>query len=119
MCDLTWSAKWADWEKLFSHILHLKGFSPVCVLMCTFKVPFVMKFLPQYSHLNSFSETFFGSVVFFFTFGLYFVTFDPVDELFLFSTLSLIIYEFSIMLYWLKLFEYTNFSDLQTFNYFL
>lgn len=76
VCERTWSAKWADWEKLFGHMSHLKGFSPVCVLMCTFSVLFDAKFLPQYSHLNNFSTVFFWEAGFFFVFALIFAVFD-------------------------------------------
>ena len=46
-----------DWEKLRKHLLHLKGFSPVWVLIWLFRVVAPAKDRPQNPHLNGFSFT--------------------------------------------------------------
>ena len=38
-CGFAHVFKWSDFEKLLSHFEHLKGFSPVWVLSCFFKLP--------------------------------------------------------------------------------
>lgn len=44
-----WVFKLPFWVKLFSHILHIKGFSPVCTLRWFSKEPKVGHFFPQNS----------------------------------------------------------------------
>lgn len=43
------------WEKAFPHLLHLWGFSPVCVIWCLRRCDFLMKALPHSIHPYGFS----------------------------------------------------------------
>ena len=42
-----------DWVNFMLHMLHWKGFSPVCVLMWLFRWPESVNFLLQPSHVHS------------------------------------------------------------------
>ena len=57
-CGFAHVFKWSDFEKLLSHFEHLKGFSPVWVLSCFFKLPAcenIFIHLNEYTDLNGFS----------------------------------------------------------------
>ena len=47
MCLFMWSERWSDLEKALSHILHWKGRSPVCFLLCLVNSSDLANFQPQ------------------------------------------------------------------------
>jgi len=49
--------KLQDCENEFSHKLHLKGFTPVCVYLCVLKSPDCENDFSHKSHLNGFTFT--------------------------------------------------------------
>ena len=55
LCCSWWPFNPDAWENALPQIMHWKGFSPVCTLKCSFKVPFWMKDFPHSSQVNGFS----------------------------------------------------------------